>query len=102
MHHVASAVTPLYACRSAPSWSHEELYANPGPIQFSGKTADTCSVTLSLDKHNYLERIMALRTKLDGVRELCKPGVSEAVLDSALTGVTSLLHILETIKRREQ
>jgi hypothetical protein len=35
------------------------------------------------------------------VRDLCRPGCSDALLDAALTGMTSLVRILEVLKQRE-
>jgi pyrophosphate--fructose-6-phosphate 1-phosphotransferase len=84
-----------------PAWRMQELYSNPGPIQFEGPTANDITLSLMNERHDYLPRILELRKLLDHVNRLCLPGVSESLLDAALTGVTSLSHILNVIKSRE-
>ncbi len=85
----------------AAAWRAEEHYANPGPIQFSGSTADSRTESLNLERRQYMRRITQLREKLDLIRELCRPGVSDALLDAAVGGVSSLADILDGIKQRE-
>lgn len=82
-------------------WRLAELYGNPGPIQFSGETAAAITTTLACERHDYMARIATLREKLEAVREVCRPGVSDALLDAALSGVVSLAHILTVMRERE-
>jgi hypothetical protein len=70
-------------------------------VQFDGDTADARTLSLTCDSHDYMERIAALRKHLDAIREACAPGVSSALLDAALSGVSSLAHILAVMRERE-
>ncbi len=83
------------------AWRAGEHYANPGPIQFAGSQADSRTALLSLDSRQYMRRITELRTKLDAIRDICRPGVSDALLDAAISGITSLADILAVVKQRE-
>jgi hypothetical protein len=86
---------------SAQAWSEGELYANPGPIQFSGANADLRAATLELERAGHMQRIGALRAQLDLIRSLCGPGCSEGLLSAASSGIASLRDILQGIKQRE-
>lgn len=100
---VHSGPFKLLKARS-PAWSLGELYRNPGPIQFySGPSSSADNVTLSLrhDNSDYLVRIERLRAALESCRDVCRPGVSDSILDAALTGATSLAHILAVMRERE-
>jgi hypothetical protein len=87
---------PAFAAvvREAACWRASEEYANRGPIQFSGVGADDITVTLGLTRGGYMQRIVRLRAALDSIREACRPGVHEKVLDAAETSVAGLVHIL--------
>ena len=80
------------------AWLHADAYSNPGPVQFVGPAADDVTATLGAERHDHWERIAALRAQLDAVRDICRPGVQEGLLDAALTGVSSLAHILKVIR----
>lgn len=84
--------------RRLPAWLHADSFANPGPIQFDGPTADEATLTLRLAPRRYMARIRELRAALDAVRDACRPGVPESVLDVALTGAQSLAHILTVMR----
>lgn len=83
------------------TWKSEEHYANPGPIQFAGSTADSRTAFLQSEKKDYMRRIGQLRDLLSRVSEYCRPGVSDALLDAAIGGVQSLADILAVLKQRE-
>jgi pyrophosphate--fructose-6-phosphate 1-phosphotransferase len=85
---------------SAP-WRAGEEYANPGPIQFGGSTADSRTATLDAERREYMQRISSVRAALDAIRDICRPGVSDAVLDAAHSSLASLATILATLKQRE-
>lgn len=74
---------------------------NPGPIQYEGPGADDVALSLAADTHDYVQRIDRLRAALEAIRDVCRPGVSDGVLDAALTGATSLAHIIAVMKERE-
>jgi hypothetical protein len=84
-----------------PTWALDELYRNPGPIQFTGVGCDDVTLSLRHDNSDYLVRIELLRAALNACRDACRPGVSDSILDAALTGATSLAHILSVMKERE-
>ena len=80
------------------AWYVGEYYSNPGPIQFHGSTANDSTHSLQLRASDYVGRIGELRSLLDDISRKCLPGVSEPILDAAITGVKSLSHILDIIK----
>lgn len=45
----------------------EDLYRNPGPLQFQGPGADSRPVTLQLEGVNYFSKIAALEKNIDKV-----------------------------------
>jgi diphosphate-dependent phosphofructokinase len=83
------------------TWALAELYRNPGPIQYAGVGADDVTLSLRHDNSDYLVRIERLRAALDACRDVCRPGVSDSILDAALTGAESLAHILSVMRERE-
>ena len=83
------------------AWAEGELYANPGPIQFSGASAGLRAATLELERAGHMQRIGAVRAQLDVIRSLAGPGCSEGLLSAAVSGVASLCDILQGIKLRE-
>ena len=87
--------------RFVAGWGLAELYRNPGPIQFEGPGANDVALSLAADTHDYVSRIDSLRAALEAIRSVCRPGVSDGILDAALTGATSLAHILSVMKERE-
>jgi hypothetical protein len=52
---------------NASLWQKEDLYRNPGPIQFEGVGADLRTVTLSVEDQDYIGRINDLQNYLDTV-----------------------------------
>lgn len=83
-------------------WSSTEAYANPGPLQFKGPCADDVTLTLAASRHDYLRRLRACRERVERLRSLIVAGVSDSVLDAALSGVTSLSDMLELLVRKDQ
>jgi pyrophosphate--fructose-6-phosphate 1-phosphotransferase len=47
----------------------EDLYRNPGPIQFSGPGANSRTITLSVQDQDYIGRIQDLWAYLDKVTD---------------------------------
>lgn len=52
---------------NASLWQKDDLYRNPGPIQFEGVGADQRTVTLSMEDQDYIGRINELQKYLDKV-----------------------------------
>merc|ERR1712050_156568 len=53
--------------------AEDELYENPGPIQFSGPSASRVSWTIST-KFSYIKELGKLRENLAAVSSRCRPG----------------------------
>lgn len=86
----------------AAEWATDDMYVNPGPIQFHGPTADSPPVTVVRDRGDYLDRLAALQDHLQKVAKLCRPGVSEHVLDAAVVGMESLTRILRLVASKDE
>ncbi|GLT74031.1 hypothetical protein SLA2020_458520 [Shorea laevis] len=75
----------------------EDLYRNPGPLQFDGPGADAKVVTLSVEDQDYMGRIKKLQEYLDKVRTIVKPGCSQEVLKAALSVMASVTEVLSAM-----
>eukprot|EP00252_Welwitschia_mirabilis_P013359 TRINITY_DN29422_c0_g1_i1.p1 TRINITY_DN29422_c0_g1~~TRINITY_DN29422_c0_g1_i1.p1 ORF type:complete len:612 (+),score=138.07 TRINITY_DN29422_c0_g1_i1:180-2015(+) len=80
--------------RNATRFLMEDVYRNPGPLQFEGTGAKSKTITLSVEDQDYIGRIQQLRNYLDKVREIVKPGCPEDVLKAALSSMASLSDVL--------
>jgi len=83
-------------------WRVGDCYRNPGPLQFSGVTADLLGRLLVADHAKTEVQRKEVAELLDHLREQvlgsqCPPGV----LDAAVTGLTSLADILHVVQRSE-
>ncbi|XP_068647417.1 pyrophosphate--fructose 6-phosphate 1-phosphotransferase subunit alpha [Aristolochia californica] len=72
----------------------DDVYRNPGPLQFEGPGADIKAVTLSVEDQDYMGRIKKLQEYLDKVKSIVKPGCSQDVLKAALSAMSSVTDIL--------
>lgn len=45
----------------------DDIYRNPGPLQFDGPGADARAITLSVEDRDYMGRIKELQVYLDKV-----------------------------------
>ncbi|XP_055834266.1 pyrophosphate--fructose 6-phosphate 1-phosphotransferase subunit alpha [Solanum dulcamara] len=75
----------------------DDVYRNPGPLQFDGPGADAKAVTLCVEDQDYIGRIKKLQEYLDKVRTIVKPGCSQDVLKAALSAMASVTDILSVI-----
>ncbi|KAL9445656.1 hypothetical protein AB3S75_013525 [Citrus x aurantiifolia] len=75
----------------------DDLYRNPGPVQFDGPGADAKAVTLCVEDRDYMGRIKELQKYLDEVRTIVKPGCSQEVLKAALSVMASVTEVLSAI-----
>ncbi|KAI5660865.1 hypothetical protein M9H77_20188 [Catharanthus roseus] len=75
----------------------DDVYRNPGPLQFDGPGADSKAVTLCVEDQDYMGRIKQLQEYLDKVRNIVKPGCSQDVLKAALSAMSSVTDILSVI-----
>ncbi|CAN4095509.1 unnamed protein product [Withania somnifera] len=75
----------------------DDVYRNPGPLQFDGPGADSKAVTLCVEDQDYMGRIKKLQEYLDKVRTIVKPGCSQDVLKAALSAMSSVTDILSVM-----
>lgn len=75
----------------------EDIYRNPGPLQFDGPGADAKAVTLCVEDQDYMGRIKELQVYLDKVRTIVKPGCSQDVLKAALSAMAAVTNILSVM-----
>ncbi|XP_058069812.1 pyrophosphate--fructose 6-phosphate 1-phosphotransferase subunit alpha-like [Magnolia sinica] len=75
----------------------DDMYRNPGPLQFDGSGSDAKSVTLCVEDQDYIGRIKKLQEYLEEVRSIVKPGCSQDVLKVALSAMASVTDVLSVI-----
>ncbi|XP_004253113.1 pyrophosphate--fructose 6-phosphate 1-phosphotransferase subunit alpha-like [Solanum lycopersicum] len=75
----------------------DDVYRNPGPLQFDGPGADAKAITLCVEDQDYMGRIKKLQEYLDKVRTIVKPGCSQDVLKAALSAMSSVTEILSVM-----
>ncbi|EFJ20412.1 hypothetical protein SELMODRAFT_108705 [Selaginella moellendorffii] len=75
----------------------DDLYRNPGPLQFDGPGADLKTITLSVEDRDYIGRIQELRSYLDKVKDIIKPGCPEEILKAALSSMASVTEVLSVM-----
>ncbi|KAF8084418.1 hypothetical protein N665_0718s0011 [Sinapis alba] len=83
--------------QNADKFLMEDLYRNPGPLQYDGPGADAKAVSLCVEDQDYMGRIKKLQEYLDQVRTIVKPGCSQDVLKAALSVMASVTDVLTTI-----
>lgn len=72
----------------------DDVYRNPGPLQFDGPGADSKAVILCVEDQDYMGRIKKLQEYLDKVKNIVKPGCSQDVLKAALSSMASVTDVL--------
>lgn len=82
---------------NATSWLMDDLYRNPGPIQFGGPGANLRTVTLSVQDQDYIGRIQELWAYLEKVKKIVQPGCPEQVLKAALSSMGSVIEVLSVM-----
>ncbi|KAK2399762.1 pyrophosphate--fructose 6-phosphate 1-phosphotransferase subunit beta [Trifolium repens] len=80
--------------RNATSFLMDDIYRNPGPLQFDGPGADAKPITLNVEDQDYMGRIKKLQEYLEQVRTLVKPGCPQEVLKAALSVMGSVTEVL--------
>lgn len=80
--------------QNATKFLMDDLYRNPGPLQFDGPGADAKAVSLCVEDQDYMGRIKKLQEYLDKVRTIVKPGCSQDVLKAALSSMASVTDVL--------
>ncbi|XP_014521096.1 pyrophosphate--fructose 6-phosphate 1-phosphotransferase subunit alpha [Vigna radiata var. radiata] len=80
--------------QNAASFLRDDIYRNPGPLQFDGPGADAKVITLSVEDQDYMGRIKKLQEYLEQVRTIVKPGCPQEVLKAALSVMASVTEVL--------
>lgn len=75
----------------------DDIYRNPGPLQFDGPGSDAKSVSLCVEDQDYMGRIKKLQEYLEKVKTIVKPGCSQDVLKAALSAMASVTDILSVM-----
>jgi pyrophosphate--fructose-6-phosphate 1-phosphotransferase len=83
--------------QNASTWMMDDLYRNPGPIQFAGPGADLITATLAAEDNDYIGKVQELYAYLDKVKEIVKPGCPGEVLKAALCSMASVTEILNVM-----
>ncbi|KAI7730262.1 hypothetical protein M8C21_023099 [Ambrosia artemisiifolia] len=88
---------PRVLKQNATKFLMEDVYRNPGPLQFDGPGADSRTVSLHIQDLDYMGRIKELNTYLDKVRSIVKPGCSQDILKAALSAMSSVADVLSVM-----
>ncbi|CAA0838471.1 Pyrophosphate--fructose 6-phosphate 1-phosphotransferase subunit alpha 2 [Striga hermonthica] len=83
--------------QNATKFLMDDVYRNPGFLQFDGPGVDSKAVTLCVEDQDYMGRIKKLQEHLDKVRAIVKPGCSQDVLKGALKSMASVTDILSVM-----
>ena len=79
----------------------QDQYENPGPIQYSGPTADSRPTTLRLESYDYLHEIRGLYQALQSITAACRPGCSSTMLQIATKNLHALTDTLDMVQSAE-
>ncbi|KAK9063992.1 hypothetical protein SSX86_017864 [Deinandra increscens subsp. villosa] len=83
--------------QNATKFLMEDVYRNPGPLQFDGPGADSRTFSLHIQDLDYMGRIKELNAYLDKVRSIVKPGCSQDILKAALSCMSSVADVLSVM-----
>ncbi|XP_057776545.1 pyrophosphate--fructose 6-phosphate 1-phosphotransferase subunit alpha isoform X2 [Salvia miltiorrhiza] len=83
--------------QNATKFLMDDIYRNPGPLQFEGPGADARPVILCVEDQDYMGRIKELQEYLEKVRAIVKPGCSQDVVKAALSAMASVTDILSVM-----
>ena len=82
------------------TWAVKDDYCNPGGVQFGGAGSWNTTLSLQIEKHDYLKRIQKLRAQLKTIETICLPGCDDVLIDSAIAATEGVIGQLEIIKKR--
>nr|BAD33246.1 putative Pyrophosphate--fructose 6-phosphate 1-phosphotransferase alpha subunit [Oryza sativa Japonica Group] len=80
--------------QNSSSFLMEDIYRNPGPLQFEGPGGETKPISLCVEDRDYMGRIKQLQEYLEKVKSIVKPGCSQDVLKAALSAMASVTEML--------
>jgi 6-phosphofructokinase 1 len=69
-------------------------YTNPGPIQFAGRLSSILNLTLQSNYKSYLQQLENISSICSRIQSICRFGVSEDLLKTAVIGLSSVEGIL--------
>ena len=68
-------------------------------MQFGGAGSWNTTLSLQIEKHDYLKRIQQLREQLNAINQICLPGCDDMLIDSAIAATEGVICQLEIIKK---
>ncbi|KAL6633665.1 hypothetical protein ACP70R_026336 [Stipagrostis hirtigluma subsp. patula] len=80
--------------QNSSSFLLDDIYRNPGPLQYEGPGADSKPISLCVEDQDYMGRIKKLQEYLEKVKSIVKPGCSQDVLKAALSAMSSVTETL--------
>ncbi|XP_047976132.1 pyrophosphate--fructose 6-phosphate 1-phosphotransferase subunit alpha-like [Salvia hispanica] len=83
--------------QNATKFLMDDIYRNPGPLQFEGAGADARPVILCVEDQDYMGRIKELQEYLEKVRSIVKPGCSQDIVKAALSAMAAVTDILSVM-----
>ncbi|XP_042011283.1 pyrophosphate--fructose 6-phosphate 1-phosphotransferase subunit alpha-like [Salvia splendens] len=83
--------------QNATKFLMDDIYRNPGPLQFEGAGADARPVILCIEDQDYMGRIKELQEYLEKVRSIVKPGCSQDIVKAALSAMAAVTEILSVM-----
>ena len=84
----------LKAATESKSWAIEEYYSNPGPIQFYNQAKYASNLTSRINYEGYMISLQEVNSICSRILNLCKFGVHEDLLKTAVIGLSSVEEIL--------
>ena len=90
----------LKAASESKTWDLQEHYSNPGPIQFFNDAKDSINLTLKINHEGYMKSLQEVNDLCTRILDLCRFGVHEDLLRTAVIGLTSVEEILNLHIRR--
>ena len=69
-------------------------------MQFGGAGSWNTTLSLQIEKHDYLKRIQQLREQLNAINQICLPGCDDMLIDSAIAATEGVICQLAIIKKR--
>ena len=90
----------LKAANEAKEWAYQECYSNPGPIQYWDDASLAKTLTLKYNYEGYMISLQEVQGICSRILNLCKYGVHEDLLRTAVIGLSSVEEILN-LHRKE-
>ena len=69
-------------------------------MQFGGAGSWNTTLSLQIEKHDYLKRIQHLREQLNEISRMCLPGCDDILIDSAIVATQGVINQLEIVNKR--